>query len=516
MTCSGNRIDRRVAGASEIVETHIRSSSPSVASDAAPVISQPWLTASTKGSLAFLLNYAHPQTRSLASAFAVDHTEGSDNGAVYDEQDLFVPEVFSSDSPNSLFQYFLGELGPTDLYPPDDLIDWQVFSNDPASPLLLQNMTNNLIDELTHFTTSSSQPAGNSPPIVDLSLFTARKVQSLVDEYFRRWNHHSPVIHAATFDATTVETPLLLAICLTSALLSSDPKDVSAATCLLDIAEAYIFEHRSLQWQLEQPSAVTSLTDALPAIQAAFSIAQIQLRHGTSMKRSSIRNHRFKQLIKASRKLHPLLDSGASQFVAASREQFDWCFFGAVQAGVRLAFGIYNLDVSFTIFYNEIPRLFVEEMLLPLPCDLSAFTAPTADMCYDSLRASAPGSPKFVSDWLDILGTEQSTSAVEDRQSPIDTLHLFIIILGKFIRQRHTLGHADAIQKPSFNKFGCFPIAHSASIRKIKSSAHLKAGDSTGRTKTIVQIRRTNNGLALYRQRRQSSGWSQRLYLRGA
>lgn len=411
-----------------------------------------WLSVDQRASarrrplLSFLLNYAHPDNRSLASAFgvaapqAVESSEAlhSDGKSSDLAQDALSIEAFESYSPNSVFQFFLGEFE----YPlsplADGLDDWPTrldhLSMGPSDPLLspLQWAANKLVDEISHFASSSLQQRHAGRTFHDglqagLSLFTASKIGHFVDDYFLRWNHHSPIIHAASFDASTAHTPLLLAVCLTSALLTPDSEDALAARAMLDLAEEYIFEHNDFQRVLGASSAqeIYTIDASLPAVQAAFSIAQIQLRQGVHAKAESIRDHRFDQLVTAVKRLGLLAGP-----TSTTPEDFDWTAFGIVQAGTRLAFGIYNLDVSFSTFYDRPPRIFTEEMQLPLPCGVDAFMATTAQTCYESWAAASLSRPDTLNDALQAFYADEDSDEVNGMLESLNTLDLFIVILG--------------------------------------------------------------------------------------
>ncbi|KAK5060003.1 hypothetical protein LTR84_009887 [Exophiala bonariae] len=447
-TCTVNRIEDTASTGLPAIRGPIAVRLPTISTVPRSIDTEARSSAPGRGPLSFLLNYVHPDNTSLASAFGVvaaakEHSPRAlleDDGSVTElDSQLYPPEAFASYSPGSIFQFFLGELDSPMSFPAD--IHWSmpvdqlsIGSSDPMfSPL--QGATNKVLDELTHFSSSRSQYHMDDCPheilAAGLLLFTASKISALVDDYFLLWNHHSPIIHGASFNISTAHTPLLLAVCLTSALLDPNSNDASAARGILDLAEEYIFAHRGFQKLFDTSLATETppLAEALPAVQAAFSIAQIQLRQGSQSKRESIRDYRFDQLILALKYLGLHLKSTGSLESLSSKEDFDWAKFGLEQAGARLLFGIYNLDVSFSTLYDKAPRLFVEEMQLCLPCSLDAFMATTVEACYEECTSSAASISGTLADALDALCAEEEDDEVTGIINNLNTLDLFITIL---------------------------------------------------------------------------------------
>lgn len=450
-TCTVTRIDKTVDPADSTLGSTVAVRLPTLPIVNPALDGESRSSTRGRGSLSFLLNYVHPENTSLASAFGVaaaTQDAGSlipldDDSSLSDlDHHAYLPDVFTSYSPGSIFQFFLGELDSPLSFPAE--VQWPIqdgqLSIGPSDPLFspLQGAANNLLDELTHFSSCWSPHHIRDCPqeslVAGFTLFTAGRISALVEDYFLRWNHHSPIIHAASFNISTAHTPLLLAVCLTSALLDPSSDDAAAARGLLDLAEDYVFEHRGFKGIVD--TSVTTdtpqLGQALPAVQAAFSIAQIQLRQGSHSKRESIRDHRFDQLVAAVKRLGLHLMSNDLSESLPSEERFDWNMFGIDQAGARLVFGIYNLDVSFSTLYDKPPRLFVEEMQLPLPCSLDAFMATTADTCYEACIHAAVSPSKTLSNALKALYTDQDQDETKRLLETLNTLDLFIVILGMY------------------------------------------------------------------------------------
>lgn len=420
-------------------------------------------------SLSFLLNYSNPDNTSLASAFGVsdgpplsniaretlpatnrdlDHVTGavSTTGQEwsYDFDNLlsfyFVPHqqdemtLFSSLSPLSEWESLMLDYSPVGTLSP------------------LQNVANSLIDDLTylkHSVVRSDRTDDHASCTEDgaWSLLTAEKLHASISEYFCRWNHHSPIIHAATFDAGTAFRPLVLAVCLTGALLSKNPLDVKAARELLDLAELLTFHHPAFL-QLQQPHHDNETAEDFPALQAAFSIAQIQLRQGSVQKRVEIRQKRFVQLITAAKALKLNEASRYRSGAFYEESKFDWPTFATNEACVRLMFGIWNLEASFMVFHDQPPRLFVEEMTLPLPCSAEAYLCSDAFSCKEALiesRIDHEEIASFSQIVAYMLRGEGEEGEALSHLSGLNVLHFFVLALGKHM---HRDFHVRARSKP--------------------------------------------------------------------
>lgn len=433
-----------------------------------------------KTRLPFLLNYARPDNKSLASAFGIASTCGRDvdlnsignvRPANSNQGSLADPAIARVNDSGNLTKGHEQLAQSHEIYRSNDLSPFPDFSEysytssfslveDLAFWLIplesdgiekrsfwssnLDLIASNLVDELAHWLSSTSiYSYGDTASDVNaaaaaLKLFTAQNVQSFIHDYFRRWNHHSPIIHPGTFNAVTASTPLLLAVCLTGACLSSQPDEVSSATLMLDVAEEFVFGHRDFECIMKRssPSPKANLQKDLSAIQAAFSISQIQLRRGSREKRMSIRTARFDQLIAAVR-VTDLLSSSImdSKSRYSSSENFDWETFGVHEAGKRLVLGIFNLDVSFTLFYDMQPRLLAEEVPFLLTCTVDAYMALEAEACLDTLLNAPHHDMQTLPDVINAL-CFQDTSLLDP--GSLDVLHLFAVILGKSTAQRYS------------------------------------------------------------------------------
>lgn len=174
------------------------------------------------------------------------------------------------------------------------------------------NVNNRLTDDLMYHLHEfcSTLPAGHPEANPDrnltpgLELISPSNITKFVNLYFYHWNRHSPIIHRGTFDPGKASIPLLFIVILTGALFSSQD-DAAKARALLDLAEEYAFRNRPFERLLAGDPLTGSDGDrtSLDAIQAAFSVAQLQLREGSANVKKHTRSVRFGQIIQVSHKL---------------------------------------------------------------------------------------------------------------------------------------------------------------------------------------------------------------------
>ena len=158
-------------------------------------------------------------------------------------------------------------------------------------------------DHLTALTLALPRSHPEHAPNINLALgmstLTPANIRKFLRLYFHHWNRHSPVVHPGTFEVYKAPLPLLLVMTLTGAMFSLSPEDVAAAKSLLDLAEEFAF--RDQDFQRMASGFYTERLDqrrrALQALQAAFSVAQLQLREGLMWKRECVRSLRFDQII---------------------------------------------------------------------------------------------------------------------------------------------------------------------------------------------------------------------------
>lgn len=424
----------------------------------------------SKASIPFLLNYTSSNTRSLKDAFGCSiPTSGSpatpltDNPALFDSAEvLWACDETATDMPEfPNLPSTLDELFPDYFFPIRDFVSAKLKNaSDYASDetALFEDvtfdlyssrnrLTNELIDHLTAVSLSFPKDHPQSSPNTSLAkgtaLFSRSSMDTLIEIYFSQWHRHSPIIHRATFDANKVSLPLLLSILLTGALLSPSSEHVSMAKDMLELAEECAFRNvlfnDLVSGSLSQPPSETHRY--FEALQAAFSMAQIQLREGSLATRRRARANLFDQIIIAIRTMS-LLDTKSLQSQTSIRN-LDFEGFGGTEAQIRLVCGVFNLDASFTIFYKMKPRLLAQELSISMPCSVSAYLAQTLAECQKSLLMEPSPSMHSMAGILEIfLGN--NWDAERTKLQTMTILHLFVLVLS-LLQIRMGGGHFDAV-----------------------------------------------------------------------
>jgi hypothetical protein len=332
-----------------------------------------------------------------ASSTALNGISGGDLGSSGSTQQLVFDEFVAPFDAGRMDDFFVSYLFPdSEDFPGTDLdenwhINWQGFgvSTSFANPCS-SNPFSTLIDSLTNFTLSLPQSHPERAPNDRLTkastLFSKTNVERFIGHYFRDYCPHSPILYPGTFQASSVSPYLLTVIVITGAMFSSSTSDIELARGILDLVEEYVFGNEDFKKLLEGPDRPKYTNDlgAWHALQAAFFITQIQLREGCLAKRKEARNARFEAIICGVRALG-LLQTRNPFFHAEPPppERFQWDQYGDSETKIRLVCGIFNLDASFSILYNMIPRLFAEELDMDMACPVEAFFADSAQDCYE-------------------------------------------------------------------------------------------------------------------------------------
>ncbi|KAJ9622519.1 hypothetical protein H2204_011532 [Knufia peltigerae] len=290
-------------------------------------------------------------------------------------------------------------------------------------------------ESLTKLTLSLPRDHPEHAPSINLALGMTMLTQSNIERflglYFRHWNRHSPVVHRRTFDVADTSLALVLVMTLTGALFSLIPDEVSGAQSMLDLAEEFAFHDPDFE---KLTSGISSegpdgRRRALQALQASFSAAQLQLRQGSTWKRQQVRSERFNQIIFALRTMSLHNSSGYNYDSSFDQDELvaskAWA---ERESGLRLVYGIFHLDVAFTIFYDQTPRLFFHEIQLSQSCSQDAYMAESFESCREILRCeNSKGCPRFPETVLALAeGRHDSFSTMED----FNLCYLFSVMFG--------------------------------------------------------------------------------------
>ncbi|KAJ9613516.1 hypothetical protein H2200_003458 [Cladophialophora chaetospira] len=300
----------------------------------------------------------------------------------------------------------------------------------PANPFSI------LMDSLTRFTMSlpTDHPvvAPNDRLAKASALFSKENVERFIGHYFRDYCPHSPILYPGTFQASSTSPFLLTVIVVTGALFSPGAADIESARAILDLVEEYVFSNVNFKKLLTSPNSITDPDDveAWQALQAAFFITQVQLREGSVVKKKLTRNARFDEIICAVRALG-LVDARNPFFhnEPPTPDRFQWSQYGESETKVRLVCGVFNLDASFSILYNMVPRLFAEEMNIDMPGPADAFFADSAQDCYEASLKVHGVQTLTLSALCDAFMQEKWDDQIRSSMQSISLLHLFILIL---------------------------------------------------------------------------------------
>lgn len=180
--------------------------------------------------------------------------------------------------------------------------EWEAPS--PQSTAIVQAIFNST-DSLQ---LSTQERAVISQPLY--SLFSATKIERLIDLYFEFWHPHCPIVHRPSFSVETTPIPLLISMSLMGAMYSQVDKDSVTAKPLLDLAEHYIFTLEDLTPEFEIRQALRAQPPTSPEqstmhsllafqhLQAAYIMVCLQFWAGNAVSRKRAIETRFGVVIK--------------------------------------------------------------------------------------------------------------------------------------------------------------------------------------------------------------------------
>lgn len=98
--------------------------------------------------------------------------------------------------------------------------------------------------------------------------------------------------------------------------------------------------------------------------------------------------------------------------------------------------GFFNLDASFTIFYNTPPRLYAKQLYIDMPCSLNSYLARNAEDCYKAAMAESNFRLPQLSTVVAIFLDKPWDVEIRNKMEGLTLMHLFIIILGMIFCNR--------------------------------------------------------------------------------
>lgn len=212
-------------------------------------------------------------------------------------------DFLAEPSPNFFFPFYGFMDGISDEHQFEPSAE-QMDTESPFNNMFAErNVSEELAEHLTALTLSLPRDHPERAPSINLALgmttLTQANVKMFIRLYFHHWNRHSPILHRGSFDVMTSSLPLILVVALTGALFSVSTDHHSTVRSMLDIAEESAFRDPDFQDIASGifPEDLPQRRRAVQALQAAFSIAQLQLREGSVPKRKFVRSTRFDQII---------------------------------------------------------------------------------------------------------------------------------------------------------------------------------------------------------------------------
>ncbi|EXL66429.1 hypothetical protein FOPG_17390 [Fusarium oxysporum f. sp. conglutinans race 2 54008] len=274
------------------------------------------------------------------------------------------------------------------------------------------------------------------------ALFGPNSLMKFTEEYWSTWYIHWPAIHRATFRISQAPPALVASMVLLATSYSPDVHTRELARRWGDAVEAIVFtdEHFGSATLFSTLNAAC-LERRLRALQAGLAICVYQTFEGSAVASRKARRSRFNDIVDMGRELG-FQNGQHTDLQNVTHDTFCWKEFILKEELIRTLTSIIILDSSFSIIYNTVPKVMVEEVQTDLFCPEACFQASTESECLQHLVAwvSHPlrkGRRISFADALKILSATQLDSQTQQMFTQFGELNLFVltagIVIGKSI-----------------------------------------------------------------------------------
>ncbi|KAH7018614.1 uncharacterized protein B0I36DRAFT_425501 [Microdochium trichocladiopsis] len=240
------------------------------------------------------------------------------------------------------------------------------------------------IREAIHATARQHRAALDWSPTTEVlctRFFSPENLERFILAFWSLWYPNWPVFHKPTFSTTNKPAPLLAAMAVIGAALTSEKSDGDQAMRWADAVHSFVFSNPQLS---DEPIATCDgavhhlqLSARLDAIRAAYAMLLWMTWEGSTAQKNQARRHDFSQVVAAARSVQPYGASydNLSAYQEAAAEDTAWRAFGFREELLRTIAYVFLLDSAFVIFYNCTPRMLVSELQINLTCPEVCFQA---------------------------------------------------------------------------------------------------------------------------------------------
>ncbi|KAH6983190.1 hypothetical protein BKA56DRAFT_671904 [Ilyonectria sp. MPI-CAGE-AT-0026] len=245
----------------------------------------------------------------------------------------------------------------------------------------------------------SSIDSASSPGWTSMTMMLCYRFFSPVNldrylvSFWSFWHPNWPVFHKPTFVAAQNPAPLLVAMALIGACLTTNETDRNHAMFWIAAVEEWVFSDANFS---EDPIPETdkgfdevTVRLRLNAIRAAYCVVLLHSWEGGEDQKRRARRTRFTQVIAVARSL-PLsiaIHGDLQRYTSIVDMHRNWRNFILKEELIRTVTYVFLLDMGYVIFNNTPPRMVIFELDIGLTCPEPCFQATDAEKWIFSVKA---------------------------------------------------------------------------------------------------------------------------------
>lgn len=218
--------------------------------------------------------------------------------------------------------------------------------------------------------------------------FAPPQIERLVVAFFALWYPNVPVFHRPSFITAQKPAPLVAALALVGATLTSNEVEHFGALRWIDIIEEYVFSDPSLcadpviTCNKSAAEIMLTLEPRVDAIRAAYCVVLFLQWEGDETQSNRARIVRYPKVIASTRSilaLGPIQHDLLSVYLEDRQPYMSWKRSTLKEECIRTLLYVFLLDCAFKMFNNFSPRMLSDELNIGLSCPEICFQVADVD-----------------------------------------------------------------------------------------------------------------------------------------
>lgn len=207
--------------------------------------------------------------------------------------------------------------------------------------------------------------------------FSPPQIERLVVAFFALWYPNVPIFHRPSFITAHKPAPVVAALALVGATLTSNESEYLGAKRWIDIVEEYVFSDPCLCTD-PLPSCtkptfelMLTLSPRLDAIRAAYCVVLFMQWEGDGVQSSRARSMRYPKVIASTRSIlavDTIQHDPLPTYLEEGQPFMNWKRFTLTEEYIRALLYVFLLDCAFKMFNNCSPRMLSSELNIGLTC----------------------------------------------------------------------------------------------------------------------------------------------------